>query len=173
MNAENDTGQKKRTLRSILIGSSPSRTLVRTAVIASVLFFIGRFVLLPARVQGISMEPSYRDGSLALINCLAYTFGDPERRDIVAIRLSGRRVMFLKRVLGIPGDVVEFRNGILYINGAQQEEQYVRRGSRWNVRPHRVGAKELFVAGDNRSMPPDEHLMGIVDRERIIGRLLF
>ena len=171
MNTEAET--KKRTLKSILIGDSPVRTLVRTIIIACILIIIGRFVFLPVRVRGISMIPTYGDKAFTLINCLSYTFSEPKRGDIVAIRLSGKSVMFLKRVLGVPGDTVEFRKGILYINSIETPEPYIQKGGVWDLAPRQVNENELFVTGDNRSMSIDEHEMGIVDLERIVGQPLF
>ena len=81
--------------------------------------------------------------------------------------------MLFKRVLGLPGETVEFRNGILFINGTETPEPYVQKGGEWNLNPRRVNNGEFFVTGDNRSMFIDEHVMGIVDLERIVGQPLF
>jgi len=65
------------------------------------------------------------------------------------------------------------KDGILYVNGIETLEPYIQKGGEWDLDPRRVQEGELFVTGDNRSMPIDEHEMGIVDMKRIVGKPLF
>jgi len=160
--------------RSILLGTNPRRTLVRAAVLvlASVVLF--GWVLLPLRAQGISMQPTYEPGGLHLVNRLAYVFREPARGDIVAIRLAGRRVVYVKRIVGVPGERIRFAAGRVYADGRPLDEPYVRhRRVSWELPETTLGADEYFVVGDNRGMAIEDHDLGKTRRGRIVGKILF
>ena len=82
---------------------------------AALTLFFGR-VLLPVRVKGDSMEPTVRNGSVRFAFLLRYAVSDPRPGDLVVIRMAGRKVMFLKRVLAVGGDRVAFERGALRVN---------------------------------------------------------
>ena len=159
-------------LQTVVIGRNPKRTLVRMIVLVIACFAIARFVLLPIRVQGGSMIPTYQDNRVNFINRLAYLFSEPKRGDVVAIRLAGPSVMFLKRIVGLPGETVAFHEGHVYINGRMLDEPYLRFQSDWEDPPRQLGADEYYCVGDNRSMPQADHTEGKAKRERIMGKIL-
>jgi len=160
-------------LKIAVVGRNPRRTLIRAAVFAISAYVVFRFVLVPVRVEGQSMWPNYRDRGLNLINCWAYLWREPQRFDVVAIRLqAGSHVMLLKRVVGLPGETVEFRDGHLYIDGRRLNEPYVRTRCRWNEPPEVVRADEYYLVGDNREMPAHDHTRGGAERRRIIGKIV-
>lgn len=156
--------------RRFVFGRNPRLTLVRAAALAAGCLFLFKFILLPVRVTGGSMEPNYRDGRVNLINTLAYRVHPPRRGDVVGIRFSGPSLMLLKRVVGLPGERVGFRNGRVTVNGEPLDEPYLRRVSNWNLDPVELGPDEFFVVGDNRSMPMHLHTFGRAERARILGR---
>ena len=119
------------------------------------------------------MAPSYQDGGFNFANALIYRIRDPQPGDVVLIEIAGRRAMYLKRILAVPGDRVYFENGVLYVNGKERPEPYVVEGESWTTTPEQLGPGKYFVAGDNRSTPWEDHAMGIVNRSRIAGRILF
>ncbi len=166
-------GERTGRLRRILVGSSPRRTAIRAAVLATCTFVVFKFVFLPVRLRGASMEPTYADGSVNLVSVLRYRLRPPRRGDVVAIRMAGRRVMLFKRVVAVPGQRVAFRGGTLVVDGKEVEEQYITRPCDWNMQEVMVGPDELYVVGDNRSMPIDLHAHGRVSRDRIVGGPLF
>lgn len=96
----------------------------------------------------------------------------PKRADVVAIRFSGTRVMLLKRVIAVEGETLEFRKGLLYINGLHTLEPYVRHQSDWNLTPRTVAPGHVYVIGDNRGMSMDSHQFGEVSMLRIVGGVL-
>ncbi len=96
----------------------------------------------------------------------------PNRGDVVALRLAGRKVMLLKRVVALSGETVEFRNGRLLVNGRQVNEPYVQLNAGWNLSLRTVGPGKLYVVGDNRGVPMQQHLFGQVDMNRIVGGVL-
>ena len=107
------------------------------------------------------------------MNLIAYRFRDPRRGDIVAVRIAGRSLVYVKRLIGLPGEEFELREGVLRVNGEPIEEPYVTKRVPWNIGPVTLGADQYFVVGDNRSMRVDEHEMGIAPRARLIGPKLF
>ncbi len=157
----------------LLIGRNPRRTALRLVITAVALTLLCTRVLMPTRIVGASMEPTVRNGSWQVINLLRYRWSEPRRGDMVCIRLAGRRVTFLKRVLAGPGDRVAFDAGRLVVNGEPADEPYVKLdGGGWTLAEVILADSRWFVAGDNRSMPAGEHVVGVVERRRIIGGLL-
>jgi signal peptidase I len=162
-------------LRIILIGRSPTRTLIRIVVLIVVVFAARTYALLPIKVRGPSMLPTYQDHGVNFVNRLAYVRADPQRGDVVAIKLAGTSVMFMKRIIGLPGETVEFRYGRVFIDGKVLEEPYMNFTSfpcTWNISPEKLGSDQYYVVGDNRTMPEEYHEKGATYRRRIVGRIL-
>lgn len=167
--------------KRVIWGKNLRQTLLRALILAIVCFVVFGVFLLPARIEGHSMEPTFYGGSIIFINTLHSRFGEPRRGDIVAISTGGGRAsllsrspLLLKRVIGLPGERVMFQNGVLIVNGRQHPEPYVKkRNSSWNMSEVEIGMNEFFVVGDNRSMPMNTHTHGRVRRQRIIGGPLF
>lgn len=154
-------------------GRHPKRTLRRALALAAVSGWFFGFVLRPVRVAGESMAPTVKNESLRFALLLRYRFGEPRRGDIVVIRMAGRRVMYLKRVLAVGGDRVAFESGILRVNGEPRPEPYVVFEGNWAVPELELAGNEFFVAGDNRREPLARHAAGVVTRDRIAGGLLY
>lgn len=162
-----------RSWRALLLGRNPKRTLVRVIVLATLSIGVFGFVLVPIRVSGISMLPTYRDGSINFVNTLSYRWSAPERGDVVAIKLAGRKIMFLKRIIGRPGETVAIDRGIVKINGTPLPEPYLKLRSPWDYDEIRLGPDEFFVVGDNRSMSREEHSFGRTSARKILGKVLW
>ena len=119
------------------------------------------------------MEPNYHDGALHFSWRPAYWFSEPQRGDVVLVRFAGSRVMLLKRIVALAGETVEFRDGQLLINGIPQDEPYVTLPCDWELEPRTVERGNIYVIGDNRSMPIEQHDFGQTSRKRIRGMLLW
>jgi signal peptidase I len=145
---------------------------VRIAVLVVASFVVFHFVLLPIRVKGPSMMPTYRDGGINFVNRLAYFHSDPKRGDVVAIRLAGPSVMYMKRIVGMPGETYKYHEGQLYINDRPLDEPYVKLRCDWESPPQTLGPDQYYVVGDNRSMPKELHEEGTPHRQRIVGKIL-
>lgn len=159
--------------RRILFGPNPRRTSVRVLVLVAISFVLFKWVLLPVRAEGISMQPTYESGSFRLVNRLSFLGDGPARGDIIAIRLAGMRVVYVKRVIGLPGERLEIVDGQVLINGTPLDEPYVRNRKPWTLDEVAMAPGEYFVVGDNRGMNLRDHTMGRVDASRIIGRVVF
>jgi signal peptidase I len=128
------------------------------------------FVRLP-QVSGLSMEPHIRSGEYVLINTFAYRIGLPRRGDIVAFRQDGdARGVFIKRVIGLPGDRISVAAGKVYLNGAQLEEPYVQHSDARTFPAITVPPSAVYVLGDNRAESEDSRFFGTVTDDRLIGR---
>ena len=159
-------------LRIIAVGRNPRLTLVRILVLVAVCFVVFHFVLLPLRVSGISMEPTYHDNSINFLNRLAYLTHEPQRGDVVSIRYAGPHVMLMKRIVGLPGETIRFVHGTIFINGAPLRRTLRKNPCDWTSPPEQIGPDEFFVVGDNREMPERDHVHGRVERGRILGKVL-
>ena len=169
----NETEQPARPhwLSVLAIGRNPQFTMIRIVVLVAVCFVTFKFVLLPIRIEGISMQPTYHDGQVNCINRLAYLRHEPQRGDIVSVRLAGASIMYMKRIIGLPGESVSFHEGRAYINGQLLDEPYVKKSCDWEAGPFVCTTNEFYVVGDNRSMPFELHTKGRAERERIVGKL--
>ncbi len=159
-------------LRAVVIGRNPKRTLGRIVILAVTCFVVFRYVLLGIRVEGASMLPTYRERGVHVVNRLAYRWSKPKRRDVVVIRLAGPSIMYMKRIIGLPGETVEFHQGKVLINGEILDEPYLQLNSDWEWPPFTLGPDEYFVVGDNRSMAWEDHTKGKTTRNRIAGKIL-
>ncbi len=136
-------------------------------------FVIFGYVLLPVRASGPSMLPTIPDGKLLFVNAFAYRWFEPQRGDVVAIRMAGWHVVYVKRVVGLPGDRVAIASGTLLVDGEPLDEPYVKRRAAWNVPETVLEPDEYFMVGDNRGMKQQQHDFGTTRRARIIGKVLF
>ena len=130
-------------------------------------FAVFNWVLWPVVISGDSMVPSYYDGQPTYINKLAYWSRAPHRGDVVGVRVG--RDFYIKRIIGVPGDKIEFNRGVVVVNGTPLIEPYVERPLLWWLRPVHLGANDYFVMGDNRT----SSTLGAVTKAKIVGKAVF
>ncbi len=157
----------------MIAGRHPRRTAVRVLVIIVGAYIVFGYLLMPIRGVGVSMEPTIVEGDLIFVNQVAYRFRAPARGDIVAVRIAGRSVVYVKRLLALPGDRVAFVDGVLWRNGVPVDEPYVSRRAGWQLDEVTLGADDYFVVGDNRGMEMAQHEFGTARRNRLIGPRIF
>jgi len=154
-------------------GTSAFRILlevVQTLALAIVLYFLIDFVVARVRVENISMLPTLRPGEFVLVNKMAYKMGDVQRGDIVVFHYSATED-YIKRVIGIPGDMIEIDSEQVRINGQILDEPYI------SAPPNYLGTWEvpvdsLFVLGDNRNQSSDSHRWGFISEQSVVGEAL-
>lgn len=121
-------------------------------------------------VYGQSMEPVLHDQQRLIVEKVTYRLHEPQRGDIVVLTLPFMPEKLIKRVIGLPGETLEIRDGALYINGALLDEPYIYNNIRQNQPIRTINQNQYFVMGDNRGNSNDSRAFGSVDRETIIGR---
>jgi signal peptidase I len=163
-----------RWFRILIFGRNPKFTLVRILVLIAIVLIAREYVLIPIRIEGPSMMPTYQESGVNFVNRLAYRRSEPKRGDVVAIRYAGNHLLLMKRVLALPGETIEFRNGQVFINGEILPEPYMvpTYPSNWTLPPKTIQSNSYYVVGDNRTMPEQLHTKGEAKRERIVGKIL-
>ena len=145
---------------------------VRLLIIAVAVWSICSFWLMPCFINGRSMQPTYDSVGFNLCNKLKYRKSGVKHGDIVVLRYVDNKY-FLKRVIALEGETVEFKNGRLYRNGVQIAEDYVKLPCDWDMKKLTVRKGTIFVVGDNRSMPIEQHQFGMISQKRIAGAPLW
>ena len=138
------------------------------------LIFFGVHATIEAKVaNGYCMEPHIYDGNLFMVVKAAYWFEDPGRGDVIVFLYPlDPQQKFVKRVIGLPGETIECKGGIVYIDGKPIEEPYVQ-GTTSEFNATEVPEGYYFVMGDNRQNSADSRSWGFLPREDIIGRAYF
>ena len=151
------------------------RTVVNLALQLAVLALLvaAFFLRLPEQVSGASMAPHIESGEYVLINTFAYRFASPAFGDIVAFRSDGdARGVFIKRVVGLPGDRLAIDRGTVVRNGVALREPYVRYADDRSFPAMTVPTATVYVLGDNRANSEDSRFFGPVAQSRLIGRAI-
>ncbi|GBE57162.1 signal peptidase IB [bacterium BMS3Abin01] len=146
------------------------------AVAFAVAMFVQATVAKPYKIPSGSMLPTIQLGDRILTNRVAYHYDDIKRGDVIVFNPPANHtgadpgVPFVKRVVGLPGDVIEVRNGKTLVNGEVFEVPEAVTPS-YTRPPEVVPEGQLFVLGDNRNESSDSHIWGYVPIENIIGRV--
>ena len=161
---------------------------VETAVMAAVIFLVVNLFSARFRIDGASMQNTFRQGEYIVVSRFSYWYADPQRGEIVVFvppssvpgslldGMLGRagETDFIKRVIGIPGDKVQMRDGQVFVNGTPLAEPYLPElmldfgGRNWQV-----AAGQLFVMGDNRNYSKDSRdpEVGLIPRAQVVGKV--
>jgi signal peptidase I len=145
-------------------------------VLAVVLIAVGVFLLLRVTVQsfvvvGSSMEPNFEDGQRLLVNKVVYDLRQPQRGEVIVFHPpTGKSVDFIKRIIALPGDTVEIKDGAVYINDSALDEPYIKAAPSYTMAKEKIPDGEYFVLGDNRNNSNDSHSWGPLPEQNIIGK---
>lgn len=153
--------------RRIVFGPDPTRTLRRVLVWTVCTLLLFHYLLLPIKVMGVSMSPTYRDGAVNLVNRLAYSYTTPRRGDVVVIH-DGEDLI-LKRIVAIPGETVSLDRGLLRVNGVLLKDEFSLQRISAASEKITLGADEYFVIGDNR----EASIFGKFPKTAILGKIVF
>lgn len=137
---------------------------------------IRTFVAEARYIPSGSMLPTLEINDRLIIDKLGYRFKDPQRGDIVvfsptpALQKENFKDAFIKRVIGLPGDKVQVKLGVVYVNDQPLQEQYIQEQPNYDYGPVVVPENQYLVLGDNRNNSYDSHYWGFVPRDNIIGQ---
>jgi len=123
-------------------------------------------------VRGKSMDPTFKDGQVMLVNKIAYITSSPQRGDVVGMYFPGEtQKRFIKRIIGLPGETIEIKEGKVYVNGQLLNEPYLD-PSVFTLPDltRKLQSGEYFVIGDNRSNSSDSRAWGPVPQSFITGK---
>ena len=171
---------------------------LETILLALAVFLVLQASVQNFRVEGISMDPTLAHGQYLLVNKLVYEpvpfqsveasdgqgsvgvqswiypFHAPQHGDVIVFHEPDDPTRdFVKRVIGVPGDTVEMRSGVVYVNGALVPEPYLVKRDASNLAPVMVPAGHYYVLGDNRPVSYDSRELGPIPQENIVGKAWF
>lgn len=145
-------------------------------LIIIIVLLIKKFIFTPIRVNGESMYPTLHPNDIMILNEIGYYLNGIERFDIVVVNANGEKI--IKRVIGLPGDKVEYKDNQLYINDEEIKENFdhantlnfsVNNDLGYEIIPDNY----YFVVGDNRINSIDSRMIGLVSKKQIIGKTKF
>lgn len=142
-------------------------------------YFITTNVFVKTAVAGVSMEPTLMEGQVVIVNKIEYYLKSPKRNDVIVYKQSNREHSYyeIKRVIGLPGETVKIKNGIIYINDEVLKEK-IKTETIENAGLAEEGIKlddnEYFVLGDNRNDSEDSRFasVGNVLKNEILGKAI-
>ena len=152
--------------------------IVAFIIVGGVYFFLGR----PFTVSGASMYPTLHNADRMILSKV----GDIHRFDVVILKAPDENVEYIKRVIGMPGDTVEMKSGVLYINGKKVDQPFINTEALAKqtvfiddftleslTGESKVPEGKYFVLGDNRGVSKDSRMIGFIDRSAIEGKAVF
>ena len=152
--------------------------IVAFIIVGGVYFFLGR----PFTVSGASMYPTLHNGDRMVLSKV----GNIHRFDVVILKAPDENVEYIKRVIGMPGDTIEMKSGVLYINGKKVDQPFINTEALAKqtvfmddftleslTGESKVPEGKYFVLGDNRGVSKDSRMIGFIDRSAIEGKAVF
>ena len=141
-------------------------------IIIVVVLFIKAFIVTPIKVNGESMYPTLEEGDIMILNKTAYYFNEPKRFDIVVVDMPDEYL--IKRVIGLPGEHIEYKNNTLYVDGKEIEEDFDH-GKTDDFNIEELGSVNVpedsyLVMGDNRENSLDSRELGFMKTDQLLGR---
>jgi len=154
------------------------REVIETIILTVLMFLVIRFAVQNYYVEGVSMEPNLHNQERILIDKWTYLFHPPTRGDVIIFLapVPGPQQDYVKRIIGVPGDVITINDTSVIVDGVTLQETYVdprRQGNPYQYKQIYnlvVPANDYFVLGDNRIISSDSRNWGFVPRANIIGR---
>ena len=148
------------------------KVLLPYIIIILVVLFIKAFIVTPIKVNGESMYPTLEEGDIMILNKTAYYFNKPERFDIVVVNMPDEYL--IKRVIGLPGEHIEYKNNTLYVDGKKVKENF-KHGVTANFNIEELGSDTIplntyLVLGDNRENSLDSRELGFIREDQLLGR---
>ncbi|MCA9949231.1 MAG: signal peptidase I [Anaerolineales bacterium] len=144
------------------------REIIETLLLTFFIFWLVNSLIGRYRIDGSSMNPTLQDSQYLIINNITYLLNDPERGDVIVFKHPRSDLNLIKRVIGLPGDSVEAKDGTIWVNGTAINEPYISAPPSYNG-SWEVPEGNYFVLGDNRNNSSDSHSWGFLPMDHIIG----
>ena len=148
------------------------KNILSYVLVIGIALLIKFFIFSPIRVNGTSMEPNLKDGDIMILNEIGYRINGVKRFDIVVVNSDGEKI--IKRVIGLPGETLEYRNGTLYINNEEVIENFphgeTNDFSLSELNIDKIPKDYYFVMGDNRGNSKDSRVIGVIHKSKILGK---
>lgn len=154
-------------------GWSLVRELLETILLSLVIFLVIRQGVQNYRIESHSMQPNFYEGQFVLVNKLAYKLGEPNRGDVIVFRNPANPDEdYIKRVIGLPGDTLQFYDGAVYADGEMMDGSFTIAPTYapMSDEPVVVSPSHLFVMGDNRPNSRDSRSFGLLDDDLVVGK---
>ena len=163
---------------------------IAIVVALALVFLIGKFVGQPYTIKGDSMDPTLKDGERVVVNIMGYKIGDVKKGNVIVFH-ANKKDNYVKRVIGVPGDKVQYKKDQLYINGKKQDEPYLNYNEKRkqveyitgtfqvkdlanaNSKSNVIPKDKYLVLGDNREVSKDSRSFGLIDKDQIVGKVSF
>lgn len=147
-----------------------SLTILIPVVVA---MLIHNYVFTFARVDGDSMLDTFHTNNITGVSRLHYRLHEPQRGEIITCHYDEGDKLYVKRIIGLPGETLEIRNGVVYINGEALQEDYIVHKDDYSFGPYILEDNEVLVMGDNRVVSLDGRQLGPIPLDYIYGRVMF
>lgn len=141
-------------------------------ILIALIILIKLYIVTPVKVNGTSMIDTLHDSDIMILNKLSYKFNDIKRFDIVVV--DDKEELIIKRVVGLPGEYIEYKNNKLYVNGKYIKEEFSHKYtddfSINELEATKIPEDCYFVLGDNRVNSKDSRIIGFIPKEQILGK---
>ncbi|MCM1370880.1 MAG: signal peptidase I [Clostridium sp.] len=145
-------------------------------IIIVIIILVMKYVISFQQVVGPSMEPNYKSGDLLILNKISYRFRDPKRFEVIVLEHEDENYM-IKRIIGLPGEKIEYKDEKLYVNGEEIMENFARGEtddySISELKYEVIPEDYYFVLGDNRGNSKDSRAYGFINKKEIVGKVQF
>lgn len=151
---------------------------IKYIIIIIIIMFIIFYVASITQVVGDSMTPTLKNGEVFILNKMKYRFSEVKRADIISLQYADTKYL-IKRVIGLPGEKIEIKNNILYVNDKKYKEDYLKENLSYEdfslrTLGYEVIPKDMYlVLGDNRENSLDSREIGLIKKKDINGKISF
>lgn len=155
------------------------KEIIKDVIIAVAIVAVVSIFIRPTLVKETSMEPTIQPNNYLIMSKQSYTFGEMKRGDVVVFKSdlelqNGHKKLLIKRVIGLPGDVITITGGNVWINGSKVSESYIAEGGTpGDIKNLEIPKGKIFAMGDHREVSIDSRKLGCISKDRIVGKAVF